>query len=373
MADNLNKKNDDYRLTDKVLNDIKSRLDDNNLQDKSIRIVVGKENSYRGVIGDLSAKNNLNSESLDKLQKALYEPEKLEGSVRIYGENNKVLYHVTSGIAHKDELQMFRLRNQTQSESVSQKTEQPLVLENIQNQVKSIDQQVQEEKKQLNSQEALNTLGVQSEKTLESINKLQETVQKQQEMINKLTKSLEDAIKTNNPNPENSKLQNFVGAVEHKFKEFAKGALNQIKQFIQPALDRVTSTIDGIKNKITNAKNTFEEGVKKTVNTVASKALEANGKAIEASVGTMLKAVGEKQGDGSISFSSENYNFRMEGDAISVHRKSDGAEILNKGEFTSHTLKEDLKNMDKVESVAQKYTYEVAESQQQQQSKSISR
>ncbi|MDJ0696926.1 hypothetical protein [Mastigocoleus sp. MO_188.B34] len=340
---------------------------------ETIKFAIGKEIKWRGSVGGKTENNSMDSEAIEKLRKAIYEPERLKGTVRIGISSGEDVYRVTNGSITTDKIAIEKIRNNTQSESISQKSEKSSALERIQKQMVVFEQQIQQQKLENNP-----------DKTLEFINKLQEQIQNQQESIEKLTQALTNTVKVNAPNPENSKLQNFVGSIERKVKEVAKGIINQVKKIVQPKIDAVKSKIDdfkskvkqkvdGVKDAIDGTKNTITSNVSKTVNMVASNVLDAKGKVIEASVGTMLKAVGEKQGDGSISFSSENYNFRMEGDAISVHRKSDGAEILNKGEFTSHTLKEDLKNMEKVESVAQKYTYEVAESQQQQQSKGISR
>ncbi|MDJ0696921.1 hypothetical protein [Mastigocoleus sp. MO_188.B34] len=87
----------------------------------------------------------------------------------------------------------------------------------------------------------------------------------------------------------------------------------------------------------------------------------------------IVNEFGEVQEDGSITFSSENYNFLKVNDSITVERKSDGAEILKDGRFTPNASDEDLENMEKVKSIAEEYADELADSQQQQQNRGMSR
>ncbi len=94
--------------------------------------------------------------------------------------------------------------------------------------------------------------------------------------------------------------------------------------------------------------------------------------AVTASVDFMVNEFGEVQEDGSIAFSSENYNFLKVNDSITVERKSDGAEILKDGRFTPNASDEDIENMEKVKSIAQEYADELSESQQQQQDRGMS-
>lgn len=449
---NPNENNNERDLENKLLSDIKSRVDNSELKDKSIKVYVGKKKVLDGVIGDLSLENKLTPESLKQLEIALYSPEKLEGSVRISDASKKELYRVANGIRSRDELNISSLIDQTQSESISQdsqiqdsqksqsaeniqksdevnqvevestqqeqtveiielieqnlqKAQSPEMIEEsnqstqlqstepnviskeleISNSLKRINNQINSFEQQLQKINSRESLTVQPEETLKSINNLQETIQKQQEVINRLVQASQDIINSKSTvesspviNPENSALQNFVGDIERKVKETVQGILNQIKQFIQPKLDAVKSKVDNFKNqvqqrinavtnKIDDTREAIETNVEKAVNTVVSNVLEAKGKAIEASVGTMLKIAGKKQEDNSITYSTKNYDFRLQGDSISMMRKSDGKAIVDEGVVTQEATQKDLQNIEKLELASQKYVYEVAQEQPQQQ------
>ena len=483
MAENFKNKDNqsDYlQSLEQLLSEVRERFEAQGIKkDEPVRILSGRELKYRGVAQEPPSTNLMDSELVDKLRQAIYQPESFEGTIRIATAKEDV-YRVTDGEVKKDKIGIKILRENKQSENISQNTEQSQSLEDIQKTSKEQNQQLEipepnqsqavasqeneqsqslediqktskeqnqqleilepnqsqtvasqeteqsksvkniqqsdeekqvklpladkveqvieqkidqllsvsriqkqisvlEQQSQEHKRNSQDSLEIQSEETLKSINNLQSTIQKQQEVINELAQNLKNIVNDDkysvksksSINPENSGLQNFIGNIEHKVKDVAKAILNQIQQFVQPKIDAVKSKvdalknqvqqiIDGIKNKVDDTRKTVERNVEKAVNTVASNILEAKGRAIEASVGTMLKAIGTKQDNNSITYSSKNYDFRVEGDEISVKRKSDDVQIVNDGVLTLEVSTQDLENIQNIESTAQEYVYEAA-------------
>ncbi|MBD2531903.1 apolipoprotein A1/A4/E family protein [Nostoc flagelliforme FACHB-838] len=225
-------------------------------QSKDVTIFVGREAKYKGTIGQKPFTNSMTPELVDTLNKAISDPEKLKGSVRITIGNEKV-FHAKDGKVITDKLGLSITQSQTQNNKLIQtqaqtnKAEVPqqsplqsITIESLQKQIDSLQKQVQEQQILIDSLKVQKQSSEITQKLSTEIESFKKAVERQQKTIEQLQKGLESILNRSTPTIKNSALQNWVGSVESKVKQTAKNLVDQAKTALTPKVDKLKSQIE---------------------------------------------------------------------------------------------------------------------------------
>ncbi|QLE59715.1 hypothetical protein [Nostoc sp. TCL26-01] len=309
-----------------------------------ISITVDNEKIYRGRIDD----NNfhrinpfIEKNLVDKLNKAIFEPQKLKGKVSIkIGEEE--VFHVEDGVVVKDGLGLSIKLSQSQSQTQENESQRNLQVaertynvEELQKQVDVLQNQVQEQQKLFESWKSSQVTEESITQLTQQIGELFKSLEKQQN-LNENTQQTLAKINRFLPPIQNTKLQNFVGGIEKGVKQIAQGLLKRVEDAIMPKLNNV-------KNQIYNWKyKTYKWSE------------NAKGKAIEKSVRALLRIFGKSNSDGSVSFKSSSFDFEQQGDNIIVRAKN-GEPVLHNGALSPNVSEQQLKALKKVNVVVEQH------------------
>ncbi|GAX39000.1 hypothetical protein [Nodularia sp. NIES-3585] len=334
---------------------------------KEISIFTSNKLVYKGAVDQEPLKNEITPELVETLDKALSEPQNLQGSIRIMIGNEKLL-HLRDGEVISDKLGLLENQAQQQTQSQAQKSEIPKSIDDLQQQLNSLQQKVEEQQMLIDSQPNQSS----------AISNLMEAFERQQKTIDNLQKGLENIINRRNSNITNSRLQNWVGNIESKVKQTSSNLFEKVKSALTPEVVKLRKQVEqqvaDIKSQVDQQVNSLKDEVSKRVDDVLFKADTAinsamydvnkkiadvredinnsvktvKGKAIESGVKTMLHLFGERKPDGSVSFESNNFDFQQNGRTVMVKAK-DGREVMKDGVLTADASEKDIESLEQVQ------------------------
>lgn len=340
---------------------------------KELSISVGGERIYRGQIENQSL-NGINpfisKDLVDKLNNAISHPEQLKNVVSIKVGKSEV-FRVEKGETKIDKLGLSQAVKQSQKNVTPERTYN---VEALQKQVDVLQKKIQEQQK------LIDDLKTQPQ-SLESINKLfaqveemSKSLEKQQKAIEKTQQSLLSFSEVSLPRIQNTKLQNWVGGIENKFKQTSRNLWEQFQDLLTPKVvklrrhvdqqifeikSQINQHVDHLKNElqtqVSGIKSQIKTSVAQVRESVDNKIAEVKQKAIEESVLTLLQAFGERQSDGSIAFKTTNFNFQQKGETVNVWANSNGAEVIKDGVITPSVTAEQITQLEKIKPVVDEY------------------
>ncbi|MCC5640009.1 hypothetical protein LC593_30110 [Nostoc sp. CHAB 5844] len=286
-------KNDYLDTLKSLIDRIQIKAKDEHIEvDNGISIYIGTSKVYEGVKGEKPTKNSLTPEVVENIQKAIADPQNTKSSITIKIGKQEV-FKVRNGKLINDKLKLSSAPVQKAAPK-----ERTYSIGELQKQVEVLKNKINEQEKtiaQLSEQpQTKETL----EKLTKEVEQMAESLAKQQKLIEATQKSLSEIspIKT-----QNSKLQNWVGSVENKVKQISN------------------SILEAAQNKLTEVRTQIDDSVR-----------QIKGKMIESAVKVLLDKLGERNPDGSLSFRSNNFDFKQDGDNVTVKAK-DGTNVLKNG------------------------------------------
>lgn len=350
---------------------------------KSISILVGTEKIYKGIIGDNSLKEInpfVSADLVEKLNTAISNPQNTKSTVLIK-IGRKEVFRVKNGKIETDKLGLSKSISQSQNQAtVSEK--RIYSVEALQKQVEALQNKVIEQQKLVDSLKFQSQLQTQESivKLTQQVAQLFKSLEKQQKLIEKTQLVLFQGSERCLPSVQNTKLQNWVGAVESKVKRTAKNILEWVKDALTPEIvqmknqieelksqvnqqvaklkDEVRSQTNSIKTKmkstVDNAVNDVQSAIQTTRQEFTRAIDDVKSQTIEKSVKALLKYLGTQNPDGSITFKSKSFDFQQVGNNVTVQAK-DGNEILKDGVLSSTASPQEIEALDKVQSVVDKY------------------
>lgn len=305
-------KNDYLETLQTIINRIIQKKDKSEKLEvnNNISIVVGQKTVFEGESAQKSKINNLKSGDVEKIEKALNNTENFKGSITIKVDDKEV-FNIDKGQLLKDEL---KLSNAPVTKTTVK--ERTYTVKELQKQVEVLKNKLDEQEKtiaKLNSEP-------QSKETLDSltkkIEKMAESLTKQQKLIEATQKSLNEI---NLVKPQNTRLQNWVGSIESKVKEVGN------------------SLFESAKNKMKEVGNKIDNSI-----------YQAKSKMIEVAITTLLDKLGNRnRHDGSLSFTSNKYEFHQDGNKVSLRTK-EGINLFKDGEISREitpALQEEIKQL----------------------------
>jgi len=138
----------------------------------------------------------------------------------------------------------------------------------------------------------------------------------------------------------------------------AKSQVKEIAEQVQSDRNVVAQYVDNAKNQ---SPELINEKLKETeitnkpyLDAATSNIMSAQGKIFSESVKTMLDFQGDKHPDGSRTFDSDNYHFRLDGPSGSVSvTASNGGTILAQGKVMQSASNQDIKALETINDLAQ--------------------
>jgi len=289
-------KNDYLETLQTIINRIiqKKEQPEKGAINNNISIVVGQKTVFEGENVQKPKINDLKSGDVKKIETALNNPESFKGSITIKVDDKEV-FNIDKGKLVKDELGLSNAP--VTKPAVKERT---YTVKELQKQVEVLKNKLSEQEKtiaKLNSEpqskETLEKLTQEMEKMAESLNKQQKLIEETQKSLNQMSLA----------KPQNSRLQNWIGSIENKVKEVSNSFLDSAKNQLKQVGERINNSLNGAKNKM-----------------------------IEVSVITVLNKLGNRQPDGSLSFTSNKYQFHQEGDKITLRTK-EGEKLMENGKI----------------------------------------
>lgn len=276
----------------------------------NITIVVGQKTVFQGENIQNPTINTIKAEDVKKIEKAIDNPESLKGSI-IIKVDDKQIFNVDKGQLVKDELKLSNVP--VVKATVKERT---YTVKELQKQVEVLKSRLDEQEKtitQLSNQP-------QNKETLERLTKeietMAESLTKQQKLIDATQKSLNEM---NLVKPQNTRLQNWVGSIENKVKEVSN------------------SLFESAKNKMREVGKKIDDSI-----------YRAKSKMIEVAITTLLDKLGTRnRHDGSLSFTSNKYQFHQDGNKVTLSTK-EGVNVFKNGEISkeiSPALQEEIKQL----------------------------
>jgi uncharacterized protein YjbJ (UPF0337 family) len=286
----------------------------------------------------------------------------------------------------------------------------------LQKQVAVLQKKLSEQQKLVESIKETQQTPESLSKLIDQVAEMSQSLSKQQQLIEDTQKALSQVNERSLPQIQNTKLQNWVGKIEHQVKQTSKNVFERIKDVLTPEVtklrneivslksqinEQITSFKDEVKYQTESVKNDFNQqvgnltgelrtqadGVKNTVeqkikgvksaidNTrteLRAAVDDVKGQAIEQSVKAMLNILGKDNPDGSKSFKSTNFDFERLGDNVIVRAKN-GEAVLTDGVLSPNVSEQQRKALDKVQSVVDMHHQIENNAQQNSESRGIKR
>lgn len=354
-----------------------------NREPKDVHIHVGSRKVYEATAGQEPVRNLLTPETVNKISLALSDPKSYQGSVTIKIGSEKV-FHVADGQLKVDKLglaesgiQLDKAKPQERVYSVEALQKQVEVLQQkLQSQQKLIDSVAQAQNQQ--TPETLAKLSAQVEEMSQSLEKQQKLIEKTQEALSKFEQRPAQS--------QNTKLQNWIGKIESKIKDTVQEWSEKVKDAITPETTKLRNQIqdlktqlhqqiESLKSSVRAQADSLQANVKSAVNDVKQNIDEglgsikteiqntrqeltksinnAKSQAIDQSVKALLKHLGTKNPDGSLSYSSKSFDFQQCGDSLVVKAKN-GLPVLQDGALSADVSPEQIQALDKVQPIVDK-------------------
>jgi len=374
-----------------------------------ISIYAGGRQVYKGVVGQEPSKNTLTPEQLENINKAITDPKNSQGTISIKIGKSEV-FRVQNGIVSNDVLGLV-------SSSQQKKVvfpERTYSVEALAKQVAVLQKKLSEQQKLVDSIKSENLSPESLSQLATQVAEMSKSLEKQQQLIENTQKALSQVNERFLPQVQNTKLQNWVGAVENNVKKTAKNVFFRVKDALTPEVtklrneiaqmkaqieqqvtnfkDEVSEKTDNLRNELNqqvgnltgelrtqvdDVKNTVDKRIKGVQSAIDNTRQElraavddVKGQAIEQSVKALLNILGKDNPDGSKSFKSTNFDFERLGENVIVRAKN-GEAVLEDGVLSPNVSEQQLQALDKVQSVVNMHHQIQQNSQQESQSKGI--
>jgi len=374
-----------------------------------ISIYAGGRQVYKGVVGQEPSKNTLTPEQLENINKAITDPKNSQGTISIKIGKSEV-FRVQNGIVSNDVLGLV-------SSSQQKKVvfpERTYSVEALAKQVAVLQKKLSEQQKLVDSIKSENLSPESLSQLATQVAEMSKSLEKQQQLIENTQKALSQVNERFLPQVQNTKLQNWVGAVENNVKKTAKNVFFRVKDALTPEVtklrneiaqmkaqieqqvtnfkDEVSEKTDNLRNELNqqvgnltgelrtqvdDVKNTVDKRIKGVQSAIDNTRQElraavddVKGQAIEQSVKALLNILGKDNPDGSKNFKSTNFDFERLGENVIVRAKN-GEAVLEDGVLSPNVSEQQLQALDKVQSVVNMHHQIQQNSQQESQSKGI--
>lgn len=321
-ATNLNQQ-ENSRALESVLKTINQGLKSRQFQGNlPLSVKIGSSVVFQAIPGKKPTINEIAPEQVIVLQKALENPQGVQGAVRLR-VGGETVFHVKNGLLKVDKLGF----SQQPSSDLSNRVSQP---RSKSNSVKSA--QSQSERTQLGQTSSTQPQSAQAQARLEEqIALLQATIERQQEKLDLITQKLEQFI--NSPTVivvGNDQLKNWFSDLNFKIRQAGFQALansnSQLEQNKATLLSKVKQLWAGAKEAVTDKVHATRNAIQATVSDLALDAVNATAK--------LASTVGEKLPDGTVVLESRSRNQRLDlsTSGVSLQGRSpiDPAEQWNK-------------------------------------------
>jgi hypothetical protein len=326
-----------------------------------VTINVGREKVYKGAIGEKPSKNTLTPEQVDKISIAILDPKKSQGTITIKIGQQEV-FRVQNGQVKTDKLGLSPQPAPAQKTAQKSPVKTPDSVETLQKQVAVLQSKVSAQQKLIDKIQENQHPPEVVDKLAAQVAELSKSLEQQQKFIENIQKALSEVNERSLPPIQNTKLQNWVGAIEKNLKQTAKKLIVQIKDALTPVVTKLRAKVnkqasDLKQKKISARVNSVKTNVDQRVETVKSNINKSvdhvKGKVVEESVKALLKIFGQPNPDGSLSFKSSSFDFERLGEDIIVRAKN-GDIVLENGELSPNVSSEQLQALDKVQPVVDK-------------------
>jgi uncharacterized protein YjbJ (UPF0337 family) len=402
-------KQDYLDILEALLKNIQQKAKSKEIQTSNdISIYSGGKQVYKGVSLQSPSKNTLTPEQLENINKAISDPKSSQGTISIKIGQSEI-FRVQNGQVTNDKL---GLAPRTQKNFVVTK-ERVYSVEALQKQVAVLQKKLSEQQKLVESIKETQQTPESLSKLIDQVAEMGKSLEKQQQLIENTQKALLQVNERSLPQIQNTKLQNWVGKIEHQVKQTSKNVFERIKDVLTPEVTKLRNEIasfqsqinqqitsfkdevkyqtDSVRNELNQqvgnltgelrtqadgVKNTVEQKIKGVQSAIDNTRTElraavddVKGQAIEQSVKAMLNILGKDNPDGSKSFKSTNFDFERLGDNVIVRAKN-GEAVLTDGVLSPNVSEQQRKALDKVQSVVDMHHQIQQDSQQESQSNS---
>lgn len=242
----------------------------------------------------------------------------------------------------------------------------------------------------------------------DTVANLYEVAARQQATINELQSTLDKLSASQPAKPKNKTLGNFIDGIGDSVKanakkmalgvaSYAEKKLGQTHEWAERQVDNLKADLseradqakahvaqraDQVKSqavgKLSDMKANVIASAQPYMDAATNRFMEAQGKIFSESVKVMLNFQGEKHPDGSKTFDSDNYHFRLDGPTGSVSVAArEGGVILAQGKVMEEASQRDIEALEAVNEMAQEVveskTLSQTQAQVKPQSKALSR
>lgn len=359
----------------RVLDSILKRIHQRTGKEKSpvISIVYGSTAEYKSHPKEGVTKNRMNPDKVAQLQKALEDPQNLQGSLRVYVDG-KLAYHNKDGQVKQDTLglasmqKVVREPQQPAQQSTQARLMAPLAVIPPEQRVSSMVEQ-----------KAPLTLEV----LQEQIDTLKSEMAELRQIVAKMGQRLEQFSRYEPPTPTaDPKLSNWLGSVGAAIRSTSQELSQRLGQMAQSLQSQAADKAQGLKTQVATqvqevrqqtvtqvqqvqqqavhrvqevhqqAVTQVQEAHRQTVNKVNQAVADLKAKAVSAAIGNILQHHGRVGPDGSLTLETASLSLRKESDgAISVQAK-DGRQVMDNGQFSATATTVDIEKLDRVEKIA---------------------
>ncbi len=293
----------DFKSLESTLNEIQQALDNKQFQGNlPLSISIGRTNVFKAVPGVEPTVNKITPDQVELLQKALQDPQGIQGSVRVYIGNEKV-FHVNNGQVIANQLNLPSAQLARSQEAPQQSVEAKATQSQPSPSPQSQPQPPQAATPSLQDQ----------------VTALQATIEQQQKQLETLNQKLDQFDKS----PvlvvvANEKLNNWLSNIRSKVQAAGSEAVVQVSNKLE---QNKASLFSKVQQLFSTAKENVADTIHATRDRVNAKASEVVLGAMTAATAKLASTIGEKMPDGSVVVESRSRNQQLEVNGNSVALK----------------------------------------------------
>ncbi|MBD6620631.1 hypothetical protein FNW02_33895 [Komarekiella sp. 'clone 1'] len=395
-------------ILDSIIKKIQVKAKENERGTQDIHIFSGPAKVYQASPGKDPTRNLITPETVDALQKAFSDPKNTQGSIVIKIGSEKV-FQVKNQKLEVDKLGLSESLAQAQKPVVPVEREEGEQVKYQVYNIPALAEQVKELQQKVQSQESQTPDAI--AKLTSQVDELAKSLERQQELIEKTQLALSKLEQRPAPS-QNSKLQNWIGKIESKVKDTVKDWVDKAKDAITPETTKLKNQIEDLKTQlnqrvdnlksevraqtqtlkgnfnsaVNDVKQNIDDGISNVKTEIQNTRQEftksisnAKSEAIDQSVKALLRHLGTKNSDGSLSYTSKSFDFQQQGGTVTVKAKN-GDTVLQDGALSTEVSPEQMQALDKVQPIVDKLDaaeqsekLNEVESESQAQSRGISR
>ncbi len=290
-----------------LLNRVKAKLPPEK-RDGAMRVVSGNQTLY--------SKNRKGEKSvlLDAAQVAAInrlvrqgDPSGIEqNSLRIYAGEKTPIFYAKHGAVQKDALQLFPQAPTVRAAPASESEGLEAVLKQLEQQSRNLEEQ----RERIKALEA----------------KLMEVEQRPVQTASPMLNDWLNGVKQSAV----SKARTFYQELSAKITTKIERGRQRTEQYVSTKGQQLNQGVQSVKQQVGHRIDTGKQAMRSGMQDAAAKWLQMT---VVPAAATLLKHLGEKQADGTLSFSTQEYTFQQGKEGISIIRKSDG-QALNGSNLT---------------------------------------